>query len=322
MTKKNEKSRLYLIADNTTQNWVTDKQVSVSIDEITIIAPMSLKLWERYMREWVSYPFVKLSGAGLKVIDLDNCYFDDYGKRHEIVKPEQVAYIEMPKYRENEIRIDFNPNHGMQSSSGKWLKNILEQLPHKHFSRLDIAIDLINCPEVTNYDFWQYGMTKQVYYSRQQKVETKYWGSRASQKQVRLYDKKVEQEKRHGKIINLDSWWRLEFQLRGKVINNYSELVQEMLSNFCIPNYKNPNLTDNEQNKILRMMVDKEYYGNQSKSTQQRLRKLIRLSEPDNSLSGVLQTAFNDNLSTISKELDYYLDYFDIDNKKLPTING
>ncbi len=63
-------------------------------------------------------------------------------------------------------------------------------------------------------------------------METTYWGSSASEKQIRLYNKKIEQERRHGRIVNLDSWWRLEMQLRGSKVEDYPELVAKMLENF------------------------------------------------------------------------------------------
>ena len=312
MEKVNTESRLSLKAGKSIHNWVNDKSLSVSIDQITIIAPISLDSWERCVREWLKLPFIESSGAGLRVIDTSNCCSDDLGNKHDYVCSEQVAYIEMPRYHLDEIRIDFNPNHGMKSEGGKWLKNILLKIPNKHFSRLDIAIDIYNYQDVQKYDFYVFGMTKQVYYNRRQEVETKYWGSRSSQKQVRLYNKKVEQIKRHGKVTLVDSWWRLEFQLRSGAIENYPEIIQNMLKDFYIPNYLDPNLTDSEQNKVLRMMIDKNYYGSKSKSTQQRLRKLMRFAKTDKSLSIAIEQAFVDNLDLLAKKLKYYLASFDV----------
>ncbi|MCX8733475.1 hypothetical protein J3U71_11550, partial [Lactobacillus sp. B4015] len=82
--------------------------------------------------------------------------------------------------------------------------------------------------------------------------------------------------------------------------------------------------TDSQQNKVLRAMIDSDYYGGLKRSSQQQLRKLIRLAKPDNSLSTVLQVAFEDNLYLITEELQYYLDYFGIANvsNELPTKNG
>lgn len=324
MDKTENGNRLYLIAGKSVENCVKNKKINVSIDQITLIAPISLEAWEKHVNRWLMLPFVRVSGSGIKVVDTDNCYVDDYKNEHEYVEPEQIAFIEMPKYHTDEIRIDFNPNHGMDTAGGQWLKSILEKLPNKHFSRLDIAIDMFNYPEIEKYDLWQYGMTKKLYFGRQQKIETKYWGSRSSLKQVRLYDKKIEQKQRHGKIVYANSWWRLEFQLRGKIIQQYPKIVNEMLNNFYVPDYKSSKLTDSQQNKVLRAMIDSDYYGGLKRSSQQQLRKLIRLAKPDNSLSTVLQVAFEDNLYSITEELQYYLDYFGIANvsNELPTKNG
>lgn len=309
MTNKIKENRLYLTAGKSIQNW-NNPRVRVSIDQITIIASITLEAWEKHWKHWLQLPFIRSSGSGIQIMDTDNAL-------------EQVAYIEMPKYHSDKIRIDFNPNHSMNTKGGKWLKDTLDKLPNKHFSRVDIAFDIYNYPKIQDYDFWAYGMTKQSYYSRKQQIETKYWGSRSSQKQVRLYNKKVEQEKHHDIMTNIQDWWRLEFQFRGNSIKSYPQLIKNMLDNFYIPNYQSPNLTDNQQNKILRLLVDKNYYGKQTKSTQRRLRQLMKIANTDNSFSIVLLNTFEDNISMINKELNYYLNQVNTkNNNSLPTKIG
>ena len=115
------------------------------------MADLSVEAWEKHFFKWLQLPFTKVSGAGLKVLDFSNCDVDDFGNPHEHVDPEQVAYIEMPKYTPDKVRIDFNPNHSMNSEGGIWLRELLNKLPQKHFSRADIAIDILNADEIKNY---------------------------------------------------------------------------------------------------------------------------------------------------------------------------
>ncbi len=85
-------------------------------------------------------------------MDYSNCKVDDFGHEHEEVPPEQVAFMEMPKFQTGKVRIDFNPNHGMASEGGVWLKDLLNKIPAKHFSRADVAVDIFNHDEIKNYE--------------------------------------------------------------------------------------------------------------------------------------------------------------------------
>lgn len=322
MEKREEEKRKFdekilpapLTAGKSTQSWVDDKKLGLkySIDRITLIADLNVETWEKRFFEWLKLPFIEISGNGLQILDYSNCDFDDFGNSHEPVSPEQVAYMEMPKYQANKIRIDFNPNHSMNSEGGLWLRELLNKLPQKHFSRADIAIDILNVPEIENYQVWKFGCSKTIYMNRNCEMETMYWGKASSQQQIRLYNKKVEQEKRHGKIVNLDAWWRLEMQLRGDKVEEYPTLVAKMLEHFYVPDYKSDNLIDTEQNKIARLILDPMYYGSLTKSSQQRLRKIIEKAKPENGLSYEIAKGFKDALPMLEKELYTYKGQFHI----------
>lgn len=303
-----------LTAGKSTQCWVDDKKLGLkySIDRITLMADLSVESWEKHFFEWLRLPFVEVSGSGLQVLDYSNCDVDDFGNPHEHVSPEQVAYIEMPKYQSNKVRIDFNPNHSMNSEGGLWLRELLNKLPKKHFSRADIAIDILNAPEIKNYQVWKFGCSQRIFMNRNREMETIYWGKSSSQQQIRLYNKKVEQEKRHGKIVNLKAWWRLEMQLRGDKVEEYPTLVAKMLEHFYVPDYKSNNLIDTEQNKIFRVMYDPMYYGSLTKSSQQRLRKIIEKAKPENGLSYEIAKGFKEALPMLEKELYTYKGQFHI----------
>lgn len=283
-----------------------------SIDRITLIANLDVEVWEKCFFEWLGLPFIEISGGGLQVLDYSNCDVDDFGNRHEHIAPEQVAYLEVPKFQPGKIRIDFNPNHGMSSEGGLWLHELLNKLPQKHFSRADVAIDIFNAPEIRNYGVWKFGCSEKIFLNRNREMETTYWGKSSSRQQIRLYNKKVEQEKRHGRIVNLDAWWRLEMQLRDNKVEEYPKLVVEMLEHFYKPAYKDANLTDSQQNKVFRMMNDLKYYGNQSRNTQARLRKLMEKAKPENGLSYEIAKGFKDALPMLEKELYTYKGQFHI----------
>lgn len=312
--KRKEDSRHFLTAGQSSQICPSDEFVA-SIDRITLMAPLSLDAWESHFYEWLKLPFVEISGTGLQVLDKSNCDFDDFGNRHDHVMPEQVAFIEMARFQKDKVRIDFNPNHGMESEGGLWLKELLNKLPRKTFSRADIANDIFGHPEIAKYGVWNFGCSERIFLDKNRVCETIYWGKSSSRQQIRLYNKKVEREARHGEIVNIDSWWRLEMQLRGDKVEDYPSLVKNMLEHFYIPDFRSDNLTDNEQNKLARMMLDPFYYGQQSKKTQQRLRQIIAKAKPDNSLSIQIAKNFVETLPSLESELFGYLGRYHIDRK-------
>ena len=303
-----------LTAGKSTQIWTYGQKIGLkySIDRITLMADLSVEAWEKHFFKWLQLPFTEVSGAGLKILDFSNCDVDDFGNPHEHVDPEQVAYIEMPKYTPDKVRIDFNPNHSMNSEGGIWLRELLNKLPQKHFSRADIAIDILNADEIKNYQVWKFGCSEMIYMNRKREMETTYWGKASSQQQIRLYNKKVEQAKRHGEIVNLDAWWRLEMQLRGNKVENYTSLVAKMLEHFYQADFRSSKLTDGEQNKLARLLIDPAYYGTLSKTSRQRLREIVRKSKPENGLSYEIAKGFKSSLPMLEKELYSYKGQFHI----------
>lgn len=303
-----------LIAGKSVQIWTNDKKLGLkySIDRMTLIADLSIESWEKHFFEWLKLPFIEISGNGLQILDYSNCDVDDFGNSHEHISPEQVAYMEMPKYQANKIRIDFNPNHSMNSEGGLWLRELLNKLPQKHFSRADIAIDILNAPEIRNYQVWKFGCSEIIHMNRKREMETTYWGKVSSQQQIRLYNKKVEQEKRHGKIINLDAWWRLEMQLRGDKVERYPELVAKMLEDFYQADFESSKLTQSEQDKLAHLILNPAYYGNLSRSSQRRLREIVKKAKPENGLSYEIAKGFKDALPMLEKELYTYKGQFHI----------
>lgn len=114
-----------------------------------------------------------------------------------------------------------------------------------HFSRLDIAFDFINGnkPNMAH-RVYRWGTSEKVlredtsatYRGPNKDIETIYWGSRKSQKQIRYYDKLKEQKKAHKKVpADVRQWERLELQLRGDKADEWVKSAYEMLEQFKLP---------------------------------------------------------------------------------------
>ncbi|HFO0559888.1 TPA: replication protein, partial [Enterococcus faecium] len=101
------------------------------------------------------------------------------------------AYIEMLKFHPDKGRIDFNPNKIDEFLKGSMKQFIHDLFLDAHFSRADIACDILGVPDdfITQYRIVDPVSFKPIY-GRSGKLETAYWGSRASERQVRMYNKK------------------------------------------------------------------------------------------------------------------------------------
>lgn len=291
-----------------------------SIDRLTVIGDYQSERLDRDMRSWLRNSFVQEADGGIQVVDESNCNVDDFGNRHARVAPEQVAFINSPKFLQDKLRIDFNPNHGLASKGGQWVLDLIAKLENKHFSRCDIAFDIFNEPTAKDYQVFRFGTGKQIITGPDGKMQTTYYGSMKSGQQIRQYNKKLEQQTRHGKLVNVDSWWRVELQLRGNKIADYPSLVKKMLEEFYIPEYKtldNPS----QQAMIFAMMHEPSIYADASKATKARWRKMMKEVQKDNRLSVAMAHKFVSDFSRLEYELQSIMNRFNIVADEDDTIN-
>lgn len=287
-------------------------EIKISIDRLTIVGHVRLDDFEILIRKWLTLPFIQPCGSGYQVLDYSNCKVDDFGNPHDEVPPEQVAFFEMVRFRRDTIRIDFNPNHSMHSPAGQWLlKEVIAKIEEKHFSRCDIAFDVYNFPQIQYYQVWKWGMTKKFFYGKNGQIQTVYFGARASERQIRLYNKKLEQEKRHGKIINIDSLWRLEMQLRGSKIDNYVDEVRDMLEHFYLPEWESEP-TIQRQMIVYALINNPSFYGKASPRTKARYRDMIRECKGSNAISQEMARQFARDIKMLEGTLQEMLQRFHV----------
>lgn len=221
---------------------VKKEDIEISIDRLTILADSSEVTPMKLFRTLKKYLDSKiLDYSNLEIIEYDNNSFgikfeklDDYNK---VEFQENLIFVQLFYHgSEVDLRIDFNPNSLIKRDvEGIWtsIKYFLDiSKADLRLSRFDLAFDIYDYPEIQNMVNLKGGITRKVFYGRSGALETTYWGSQASNIQIRLYDKLAEIEAEKGDYGVLmrptDSLWRLEMQMRTKVIND--KLVDEVLS--------------------------------------------------------------------------------------------
>ena len=132
------------------------------------------------------------------------------------------------------FRMEFNPNK-LRTVDTEILNTIIPYLEDISISRVDLAFDLfeVDCSEFILEKKGRPTATKE-WRDKNGKLETKYLGASRSEKQIRLYNKKVEQlengseeDKEFAK--QFQHWWRLEFQLRSRAVEEIFEVIDSVI---------------------------------------------------------------------------------------------
>lgn len=288
-----------------------EELIAVSIDRITIVGDYLSTTFNKNYYEWQKkYDFVKPSGKGLKIIDTTD-FVNSSSSRYG----EQVAFIEVPRFQVNKIRIDFNPNHGLESSGGIWLLSLLKDIENKHFSRSDFAFDIFNNPRAHFYRVWQFGSKKNIYLDRKGELETIYYGASSSGKQIRQYNKLVEQSSKGNEYINLSSWWRLELQLRSDYIGDYPKIISDMLANFYVPDYQSISSIQ-LKSTVFWLEHCPEAWGELNERSRTRYHKVFRDLPKENDLAIRMAQEFACQFDRLKYELELLMRRFNIEAKE------
>jgi replication protein len=231
---------------------------------------------------------------------------DEYG--------ENVAYVEVLKFKDKKTglekgRIDFNPNK-IRDFIKSDLKDFIKMMFYKpHFSRADVACDVINLDDeyVSNYRIAQ-AVSFRPFYGQSGALETAYWGARSSERQVRLYNKKIERLKK-GEIVpsKIKSWWRLELQLRRSKASEWVNVVDESLDNFYNPKFIDLDLSAVDKIMLDGLHADHQNWSKLSDNSRRKYRKLSKLISKEDELTQHLKESFSESVEDLDKQLNGWL---------------
>lgn len=282
-------------------NHTSSNYCSISIDWISISGEFHAEQNYTRLKENHWRQVDELDGRPL-VFELDRV-----NKNGEFT---QIAVIKRNKF--NGWRIETS-NHLQSPQEKQSISNIIALFDLPHITRLDIAIDFINCEHAgMNYRIFKPNMTKTVKYNKAGKIETTYLGQRKSNVQYRYYDKRLEISKNKQDLPdNISSWERLELQLRSKkVASNWYKEAIKMLSYF-----KRPNLTtiaDQDPKSYLMLtgiLEHPEKFSDLAKGTKAKYRKMIKDNHGfDTSLTDTAMKLLIANAEKIQQEIDSFFE--------------
>ncbi|MDN6166878.1 MAG: replication initiation factor domain-containing protein [Tetragenococcus koreensis] len=269
-----------------------------SIDRITIVGKLAYDL-EELGNMLVDYGFAKESYSGFNLVD-----------RYE----ENVAYFETVKFHEEKGRIDFNPNK-LGTFVDYNIKNFIHQLfIEPHFSRADVACDIYNLPDEL---IQQYTLADAVsyrpIYGRSGELETMYWGSRGSERQVRLYNKYIEQGRKKQYIHeDVKSWWRLEVQLRRAKANEWDKILTETLDSFSALEFMPLDWSANDKIMLSGLRTNHNFWNEIGRDSKYKYRKMLKEIAEHDELTTELKKSFTEYQKELKDELDSWLRGIDV----------
>lgn len=288
------------------KTFYTPFKLSWSIDRITVVGETKKYTWIRDDLEVIELDFEQVwmvfqtqgmaekRGQGWVLLD-------KYG--------ENIAYAERMKFRPELARIDFNPN-----KIGGFLAEDLKHFIHRifenpHFSRADVACDMFDLPD----DFVrQYRIVDPVsfkpIYGAGGELETAYWGSRSSERQVRMYNKKLEQTKKKQIIPEyITTWWRLEVQLRRDKASNWFNIMNESLASFCSPNFFPLDIKVTDEVMLTGLLANHDLWSKLTRPTKYKYRNMLKEIAKNDELTQHLKASFSESAKDLKDELDSWL---------------
>ena len=206
------------------------------------------------------------------------------------------------------FRIEFNPNK-LRQIDINILDTIIPYLEDIAISRVDLAFDIfeVDCSEFILEKKGRPTATKE-WRDQNGKLETKYLGASRSEKQIRLYNKKVEQlengseeDKEFAK--QFQHWWRLEFQLRSRSVEEIFEVIDSVI----FKPFVFDNLPVETQIYLVSYTRNKNVWQKLHRNTRAKYKKILETYETsDTDYLKLMKDLLKHERPVLEKQLAYY----------------
>ena len=240
----------------------------------------------------------------------NSVYFNIFDLHTSQVKGQSVdnvVYFEYDKFKgkaheRRNMRVEFNPSN-LDQNLRKIIRNeFVSRMKNTGFSRLDLAFDCFeNIKDY--YVLSDAALKKTIIYGRNGEPETKYFGSRDSDRYIRIYNKKQEIKDNKDLEIEAENYWRIEFELKRERTERWATCFEDL--NFLKPDYKT--IDDFVlKAKVFYLLNDESAWGELNKNTKTKYRKILKEISPVN-LKNDMQENLNLQREKLQEELNFWL---------------
>lgn len=269
------------------------QQIAVSLDRITVVGNLisERETWVKHHVETNTRINVRDSGFDrFKCHALENRVYVEYNRK------------QAQAMGRSEIRVEFNPNE-LTEEEIKFIQFIfLDNMRTKDFSRIDLAFDMPI--DLSDYFIMSdKAIKKTIFYGRDDKPETKYFGVRDSERYIRIYNKKKQLSEVKEKEIEDEHLWRIEFELKRSMTNKWDKCFDDL--HILQPDYLSLEEFE-EQAKIYYLINEQSAWSKMSRWTKYRYKKKIKeISDVD--LTDDLRKVLSEQHQKLSEELKNYI---------------
>ena len=219
---------------------------------------------------------------------------------------QEKVYIEYDKVKgdtwdRRNMRVEFNPNK-LTHEEMLWLKqNIIDYMEDDGFTRLDLAFDFED--DLSDY----YAMTdksvkKTIFYGRNGKPETKYFGVRDSDKFIRIYNKKQERKDNADIEVVSEHLWRVEIELKRDMVDYWNDCFNDL--HILKPAWTTLEKI-NEQAMVYTLLHEESMWGKLSRNTKYKFKNLIKEISPVD-LTDLMKLTLKENEKQLQKQIDFW----------------
>ena len=219
---------------------------------------------------------------------------------------QEKVYIEYDKVKADtwdrrNMRVEFNPNK-LTHEEMLWLKqNIINYMEDDGFTRIDLTFDFED--DLSNY----YAMTdkavkKTVFYGRDGKPETKYFGVRDSDRFIRIYNKKQERKDNADVEVTSDHLWRVEIELKRDMVDYWNDCFNDL--HILKPDWKIIERTS-DRAIVFMLLNDEEEWGKIHRNSRTKYKNLIKEISPVD-LTELMKSTLKANEKQLQKQIDFW----------------
>lgn len=219
---------------------------------------------------------------------------------------QEKVYIEYDKVKADSwdrrnMRVEFNPNK-LSRDEMIWLKqNIISYMEDDGFTRLDLAFDFED--DLSDYyAISDKAVKKTVFYGRNGKPETKYFGVRDSDRFIRIYNKKQERKDNADVEVMSEHLWRVEIELKRNMVDYWNDCFNDL--HILKPDYSTIKKTS-DRHTIMALLFDDNEWGKLERRTKNKYREMLKsISEID--LAELMKLTLKANEKQLQKQIEFW----------------
>ncbi|MGJ0148350.1 replication initiation factor domain-containing protein [Staphylococcus hominis] len=273
-------------------NFFTTPQPKLSFDAMTIVGNLNKNNAQKLSEFMSIEPQIRL--------------WDILQTKFKAKALQEKVYIEYDKVKADtwdrrNMRVEFNPNK-LTDEEMLWLKqNIIDYMEDDGFTRLDLAFDF----EIDLSDY--YAMTdkavkKTVFYGRNGKPETKYFGVRDSDRFIRIYNKKQERKDNADVEVMSEYLWRVEIELKRDMVDYWNDCFNDL--HILKPDWTAPEKVK-EQAMIYMLLHEEDAWGKLERHAKYKYKNLIKEISPVD-LTDFMKSTLKANEKQLQKQIDFW----------------